>query len=292
MALGKAARTLFIKKAREFSRAPREEKFRTLKAQAKKIEKRGLFGMLSDVQRQLTNALPESTNSAFQASNPSANKPARVREHFSESNTRSDSQHLKTQQLKPEPSQKTNPSKIQKVQKESISNSREPIKTRTMARVLLEQGHPRRALSILRKLVDEQPDNASLRDELQQAEQALQKDSEEDHQEDADPEQGEIVFVPLQAQQAIVAWEISEQRIQKSAQWIGHGKLTLQVVLVAPDKSALILSEVRKKTVTHQGAWWIESIPKDCQVTASIGIETQERFISLMHTQVMTASVE
>lgn len=156
----------------------------------------------------------------------------------------------------------------------------EPIRTRTMARLLAKQGYYRRALAIYDQLLRGRPDDAELRVE---ADEVRSQAGEEDA---VIPEgEGEVVSLSVDASRVLVSWELDDVSVQRARRVLGaEGTLAARLVWVAPDATTLVRSDMReRRDVPSAGEWVIGELPEGARATASVGITDGERFISIAH---------
>jgi hypothetical protein len=164
----------------------------------------------------------------------------------------------------------------------------EPIRTRTMARLLADQGYLARALAIYDVLERAHPSDAALGAEIESAREAAKTRRRPTHASEVegehDPDQ-EVAVVTVDARTLLVSWEVSEAGIARARAVLGSdGVLTARLVVVAPDPERLVRSETRQRQgIERLGEWLVDEMPEDARATASVGLCAGERFVSIAH---------
>lgn len=170
----------------------------------------------------------------------------------------------------------------------------EPIATRTMARLLAAQGHPRRALAIYKKLLREKPGDASLEEEAaalgsKRSRTPKTTPSVAASEEDDDSHAGEVVFVRGPEGQLIVAWSLPKAAAVRAQSILGpRGRPTARVVVVRASSSGGILRETFDLQASDETLFEGEGsipAPPGARVTAAIGLLAGERFVSVAHAE-------
>jgi hypothetical protein len=159
----------------------------------------------------------------------------------------------------------------------------EPIETKTMAHLLAEQGHTRRALGIYHKLLEQRPGDPELEGLIEKL-----RNRRRDEGKDPNGTSGhdqEVVSVAVDAQQVLVSWAVHQDAIARARQLLGGpGALTARLVVVAPDDETVVRSETReRRDVPHTGEWVVDDLPPGTRATASVGLTEGERFVSIAH---------
>lgn len=172
----------------------------------------------------------------------------------------------------------------------------EPIATRTMARLLAEQGHTRRALAIYKKLLRERPADVSLKEEAAAlsgttrarttSKSATPPAAEEDDEGHAT---GEVVFVRGPDDQLIVAWSLPKAAAERAQSILGpQGRPTARVVVVRSSSGGGVLRETFDLQAASETLFEGEGsipAPPGSRVTAAIGLLAGERFVSVAHAE-------
>ncbi len=164
----------------------------------------------------------------------------------------------------------------------------EPIRTRTMARLLAEQGYLARALTIYGALERAHPHDADLRAEVERTREAAKTRRQPPRNRELEPEHDpdqEVALVAVEAHTLLVSWEVSEAGIARAQAVLGSdGVLTARLVVVAPDPTRLVRSETRQRRgVERLGEWVVGDMPAGARATASVGLCAGERFVSIAH---------
>ena len=169
--------------------------------------------------------------------------------------------------------------------------SQEPIATRTMARLLADQGHTRRALAIYKKLIREQPTNTTLEEEAAalggtrtRSSKTTATTTASDDDDDSHAT-GEVVFVRGPEGQLIVAWSLPKAAAERAQSIVGaHGRPTARVVVVRASSGGGVLRETfdlqAGNAEIFEGSI---PAPPGSRVTAAIGLLAGERFVSVAH---------
>lgn len=171
--------------------------------------------------------------------------------------------------------------------------SQEPIATRTMARLLAAQGHPRRAMAIYKKLLREQPGDASLEEEVAtlsgKRTRASKKTAAASEEDDDSHATGEVVFVRGPEGQLIVAWSLPKAAAERAQSILGpQGRPTARVVVVRASSSGGVLRETFDLQAGNEALFEGEGsipAPPGSRVTAAIGLLAGDRFVSVAHAE-------
>lgn len=169
----------------------------------------------------------------------------------------------------------------------------EPIPTRTMAKLLAEQGHGRRALAIYRKLLRESPGDEDLRQAIDRLEasrgrgtksQASAGDTDDDESEGV-----EVVALPVGEARVLVAWSIAGPALEAAEAMVDDSaSLEARVVVVRADSEGAIRREVRERPADPAGEW-VVPVYEGARVTAAVGLSHEGRFVSVAHAPVIIA---
>jgi hypothetical protein len=161
----------------------------------------------------------------------------------------------------------------------------EPIRTRSMARVLEEQGHYDRALAIVRDLAHARPHDVELTSWLEALEHRI-ADTALRELARARLAKDEDAFIEITAQGTLrgVAWRLDERGIDRARALLrGRGTPTLRVVTIIahPDHSVETRQEDRLPIETS-GYATLE-VPKNAKLVVSIGLSESGRYASIAH---------
>jgi hypothetical protein len=150
----------------------------------------------------------------------------------------------------------------------------EPIRTRTLARLLAQQGHRQRALAMYEALLAEVPEDDDLRAERDELKASSAADGE-----------AEMVSVAVDARTVWVSWRVSEQGLKRAQRLLGtDGALAVRLSVTAPDPSTVVRTEARElHAVEPEGEWVVRDLPGDARATASVGVVGGDRFVSIAH---------
>lgn len=163
----------------------------------------------------------------------------------------------------------------------SIGSLQEPIETRTMAKILADQGYRRRALAIYRKLVDQSPDDADLRAEMKAV-----RESKKPADDDEDPERDECVAVAAD-DHAVVAWKVGDAAVARAARLCGEGATLVLRSIVLSTVEGAVEREVAELPVELAGEQAFD-IEHGQRLIAAIGLRRDERFVSIAHAPPLT----
>ncbi len=177
-----------------------------------------------------------------------------------------------------------------------------PIRTRTLARLLAEQGHPARALLIYEELIAASPGDLTLVREAH-AVGAQQSDR------DAGPTieavrapaalygSDQITAAIVDANTLFVHWEVTDAgtaRARSVAESAGRSAgepatldalaLTLRIVVLRADRDGVVRSEAIERTAPPAGGeTFVTGLPADATLFAAVGVRRGERFVAITH---------
>lgn len=155
----------------------------------------------------------------------------------------------------------------------------EPIRTRSLARLLEDQGHLGRALTIVRELSAEAPSDPELERwaahlERRIAERALQARVARVRGVEITPTHG------LRG----VAWSVDEAGIDRGRALLGaEGALTLRVVRVLAHPDRRVESQQEDQPLTSTSGSTLLDAPPNARLIVSVGLSDSERFVSIAH---------
>lgn len=154
--------------------------------------------------------------------------------------------------------------------------AREPIPTRTMAELLIDQGHLERAIGILRGLGDDDA-RARLRAvESRLIRERLQKVA------GAHTDRGVAIYAERDSR--AVGWAIDELGIRRARALLGtDGELTLRIVTVEADAAHAVSSRrVDRSPIERRGSQLLDAGPA-ARLVISVGLCSGDRFVSIAH---------
>jgi hypothetical protein len=180
----------------------------------------------------------------------------------------------------------------------------EPIRTRSMARLLAAQGHKERALAIYEELLargatepgSEPGSERELADELN----ALRQGAPVPHPELPKPKDRSSVELPEQRERFLcegepekgltLRWDISDEGCARARAVLGAGEgeaeLTLRLVAIRPDPDPVkvVRSEITEHgPVSAAGEWSLGPLRQAARCIAAIGLRAGDRFVSIAH---------
>ncbi|MBO6936210.1 MAG: hypothetical protein JJ863_14640 [Deltaproteobacteria bacterium] len=170
----------------------------------------------------------------------------------------------------------------------------EPIPTRTMARLLADQGHTRRALAIYKKLLRETPADEDLRKEVDRLESSARsrgtKSASDAGDADDDESEGvEVIALPVGQSRVLIAWSVAGPALAAAEAMLDDpADLEARVVVVRADSNGAIRREVRERPAEPAGEW-VVPVYAGARVTAAVGLNQGGRFVSVAHAPVVIA---
>lgn len=170
----------------------------------------------------------------------------------------------------------------------------EPIRTRSMARVLAMQGHRDRAISILESIVREQPSDVAARDDLERLRADIPLDAAalpEPRSVPALPDTGDrIELRTLPGRELHITWSTTEAGQARAKTVLGSdGELTLRVVAITPDPTRVVRSEITERgPVDHTQEWIAPAVEAGSRCFAAIGVRSGGRFVAIAHAPART----
>ncbi|MBK6575323.1 MAG: hypothetical protein IPG17_03775 [Sandaracinaceae bacterium] len=159
----------------------------------------------------------------------------------------------------------------------------EPIPTRTMARLLHEQGHHRRALAILENLLAERPGDVGLEADLAAVQHALglpRAPLVAGGRVDSSP-RAELVTMLLPDRRVLLAWGLSEESIASARTMGASGTLVARVLVLAPGGDGAVTRTLTDKEVQPSGEHTLGPIAPGSFVTAAVGFRDGDQFVSV-----------
>jgi hypothetical protein len=159
----------------------------------------------------------------------------------------------------------------------------EPIPTRTMARLLHEQGHHRRALAILENLLAERPGDVGLEADLAAVQHALglpRASLVSGGRADSSP-RAELVTMLLPDRRVLLAWGLSEESIASAHTMGASGTLVARVLVLAPGVDGAVTRTLTDKEVQPSGEHTLGPIAPGSFVTAAVGFRDGDQFVSV-----------
>jgi hypothetical protein len=172
-------------------------------------------------------------------------------------------------------------------QSDRVLLAREPIQTRTMARLLAQQGHGRRAAAIYTKLLQRHPNDDALRREIEQARDTPDRPVSERSDDDEEPD--EVVSVRADDDRFVLAWRVGGEAVARARRLLGSdGTIARRTVVVRPDAQTIVRSEEHTMPASAEGAAIIEGVKAGARAIVAIGVLDGERFVSIAHHAVRT----
>jgi hypothetical protein len=161
----------------------------------------------------------------------------------------------------------------------------EPIRTRSMARLLEEQGHFSRALAIVGDLAARSPGDAELRVWRAALEERLRTEELRAlARARLDAVEGELVEVLAAHGARGVAWRVTEAGVARAAVLLASpGALTLRVIRVRAYDDRSVESRLEDRRPLERSGWARLDAPPGARLVVSVGLWDGERFASIAH---------
>lgn len=192
----------------------------------------------------------------------------------------------------------------------------EPIRTRSMARLLAAQGHRERALAIYEELLAQDGSDQALRDELAAVRRGEpittptlpEPPSALEHF--VLPDAGDRLFCQGQVSTGfLLRWQITEAGIARARAVLSRdgtgrdgtgrdgtgrdGELAVRVICIRPDPDHAVRSEVTEHgPLPASGEWQAPPLPGAARCFAAVGLRRDERFVAIVHTHPATVRAE
>jgi hypothetical protein len=180
--------------------------------------------------------------------------------------------------------------------------SEEPIRTRSMARLLAAQGHRDRACAIYEELLKKVPTDAQLRSEAEAVRggQHPGRDTAERLRRACN---AEPIILPerpdtVQCERGVrgelsVSWTITEEGVARAAAVLGRqGELAVRIMAVIPDPELAVRSEVTEYgPVEKAGSWTSQELPTGARCFTAVGLRANNRFVAIVHAAAHTIGV-
>lgn len=160
--------------------------------------------------------------------------------------------------------------------------SDEPIRTRSMARLLEQQGHLTRALPMVRELRAARPDDEELARWEERLTQTVAERALAEHARSETQAGSFVRFVLVEGRRGVV-WHVDEPGVDRARALLGgDGALLLRVVRVLslPDHS--VETRQADRPTEHRG-WALLDAPLEARLVVAIGVGDGERFASIAH---------
>jgi hypothetical protein len=160
----------------------------------------------------------------------------------------------------------------------AVPSEGEPIVTRTMAGLLISQGHDERALAIYEQLIEASPDDRALRAEADAIKRRLQRRAAGAHV-DA------VVAVAARGQRLLVSWQLDETALARARAVLGvEGEVAARAVIVAASGASDVRSDVREIAgLDASGEWVLDAVPEGARCACAVGVAAGGRFVSAGH---------
>ncbi len=169
----------------------------------------------------------------------------------------------------------------------------EPIRTRSMARLLAAQGHRERALAIYEELLGQNSEDPGLRDEA--AAMRRGEPVEDPRLSGPPPDAIARASLPVGGDQLycegepgaglLLRWRITEEGEGRARAVLGRqGELAVRVICIRPDPEQVVRSEVTEHgPVEASGQWQAPALPSAVRCLAAVGLRDGARFVAIVH---------
>jgi hypothetical protein len=171
----------------------------------------------------------------------------------------------------------------------------EPIRTRSMARVLALQGHRDRAVSILESILSAHPEDRAAREDLERLRSDLPLEGGQALPEPRPlptlPDTGDrIELTALPSRMLHIAWSTTEAGKARAQAVLGsEGELALRVVAITPDPTRVVRSDITERgPVDAVHEWLAPAIEPGSRCFAAIGLRAGDRFVAIAHAPART----
>lgn len=157
----------------------------------------------------------------------------------------------------------------------------EPIRTRTMADLLVTQGELARALAILEELRRDRPDDAELAERCASLRERVDGDRAVERARGLEGRAGPYVELVTVGEARAVAWSIDDAGLERARALLeGEGELTLRVVTVRA-VDGVAKREREDHAVERRGS---RSLPYgEARCVISVGLASGDLFVSIAH---------
>lgn len=168
----------------------------------------------------------------------------------------------------------------------------EPIRTRTMARLLAAQGHRERALLIYEELLAQNSADGAIQDEADavrrgeilaephlpeppfDADRWALPDTDDQLSCEGDPSTG-----------LTLRWSVTEAGQLRAGAVLGErGELALRIISIQPDPERVVRSQITEHgPVGEQGQWQAPALAPGARCFAAVGLRAGNRFVAIVH---------
>jgi hypothetical protein len=168
----------------------------------------------------------------------------------------------------------------------------EPIRTRTMARLLAAQGHRERALLIYEELLAQNSEDSEMQDEadaVRRGEPVQEGQLPEPHfgserwsLPDAD---NRLTCTGDASEGLLLRWSVSEAGQLRASAVLGeHGEIALRIISIQPDPERVVRSQITEHgPVAEHGEWRAPALLAGARCFAAVGLRAGNRFVAIVH---------
>jgi hypothetical protein len=169
----------------------------------------------------------------------------------------------------------------------------EPIRTRSMARLLAAQGHRERALVIYEELLSRNSADAPLLAEATSVRRGEVVDAPglpeppPGLERATFPDAGDrLRFDGQPATGLLLHWRITDTGMRRARAVLGHdGELAIRVIAIRPDPHSVVRSEITEHgPVPPSGQWQAPALAGTARCLLALGLRDGERFVAIVHT--------
>jgi hypothetical protein len=168
----------------------------------------------------------------------------------------------------------------------------EPIRTRTMARLLAAQGHRERALLIYEELLAQNSADSAMQEEadaVRRGEALLEPQLPEPPfgaERWSLPETDDRLSCEGDPSAGLVLrWNVTEGGQLRAGAVLGeHGELALRIISIQPDPERVVRSQITEHgPVGEQGQWQAPALAPGARCFAAVGLRAGNRFVAIVH---------
>jgi hypothetical protein len=168
----------------------------------------------------------------------------------------------------------------------------EPIRTRTMARLLAAQGHRERALLIYEELLAQNGPDGAMHEEAEAVRRGESPQEWQlpepafDAERWAPPGTDDHLTCEGDAREGLVLrWSVSEAGQLRAGAVLGErGELALRIVSIQADPQRVVRSRITEHgPVSEHGEWHAPPLQEGARCFAAVGLRTGQRFVAIVH---------
>jgi hypothetical protein len=168
----------------------------------------------------------------------------------------------------------------------------EPIRTRSMARLLAAQGHRERAVAIYEELLARDGEDVTLRSEVvavrrgELVEAPVLPEPPAGREPLRLPDSGDRLLCQGEPSAGFsLRWHVTEAGLRRARAVLGgDGELAIRMIGIYPDPDRVVRSEVTEHgPVLPSGEWQTPALADAVRCFAAVGLRRAERFVAIVH---------